>query len=333
MTRCLPIRTVSSAWPSTLLILCEPVWARSSRLSRMRAPPARSVSRLASVIGVGRPGVAGEQAVELGDERRIAPGRGVLGVQLVEGLDQRLGDEPAAVGPEVAGLVRDGRARQGVAPARSSGGLHAARSAPAATSSATVACGSAPLTQASPASTASAPAAAYSATSAGPRTPDSATASAPAGTSGRSRAKTARSTCSVCRLRALTPISWAPMAAARSSSSSSWTSTSGHHAVLADLGVQVGQQRLLERGDDQQHQIGAVRPGFGHLVRRDDEVLAQQRNVDGGPDRIEVGERTAEAPLLGEHADRRRAARRRRPRPARPGRRSSPARPCSGSGA
>ena len=51
MTRVLPIRLVSSAWPSTLLILCEPVWLRSSRLRRIRAPtavlgePRRSVER------------------------------------------------------------------------------------------------------------------------------------------------------------------------------------------------------------------------------------------------------------------------------------------------
>jgi hypothetical protein len=55
MTRCLPIRLVSSACPSTLLILCEPVWLRSSRLSQMRAPPACSANRGTSVIGLGRP--------------------------------------------------------------------------------------------------------------------------------------------------------------------------------------------------------------------------------------------------------------------------------------
>ena len=54
ITRCLPIRRVSSAWPSTLLILCEPVWVRSSRLSSTRTP-SRSESRWHSVTGVGRP--------------------------------------------------------------------------------------------------------------------------------------------------------------------------------------------------------------------------------------------------------------------------------------
>ena len=53
--RSCPSARVSSAWPSTLLILWEPVWLRSSRLSRMRAPPACADSRGASVSGVGRP--------------------------------------------------------------------------------------------------------------------------------------------------------------------------------------------------------------------------------------------------------------------------------------
>ncbi len=55
MTRFLPMRWVSSAWPSTLLILCEPVWLRSSRLSSTRAPPQCSAKRGTSVIGEGRP--------------------------------------------------------------------------------------------------------------------------------------------------------------------------------------------------------------------------------------------------------------------------------------
>ena len=56
----LPIRRVSSAWPSTLLILCEPVWFRSSRFNTMTGVTpsgvaACSLNRLASVIGLGRP--------------------------------------------------------------------------------------------------------------------------------------------------------------------------------------------------------------------------------------------------------------------------------------
>ena len=50
----LPMRRVSSAWPMTLLILCEPVCVRSSRLSSTRTPSC-SDSRWHSVTGVGRP--------------------------------------------------------------------------------------------------------------------------------------------------------------------------------------------------------------------------------------------------------------------------------------
>ena len=68
--RVLPIRLASSAWPSTLLILCEPVWLRSSRLSSRRMPScslrlAHSVSdrRTAGVVAEhGRRARRGRQA-------------------------------------------------------------------------------------------------------------------------------------------------------------------------------------------------------------------------------------------------------------------------------
>ena len=72
MTRVLPIARVSSACPSTLLILCEPVWLRSSRLSRTRAPPACSPNRRASVSGLGRPVYVASSPAELGLERGSA---------------------------------------------------------------------------------------------------------------------------------------------------------------------------------------------------------------------------------------------------------------------
>jgi hypothetical protein len=55
MSRVFPIRRASSAWPIALLILCAPVWRRSSRLKRIFAPPASSVRRRAKKRGVGRP--------------------------------------------------------------------------------------------------------------------------------------------------------------------------------------------------------------------------------------------------------------------------------------
>ena len=42
ITRDFPIRCASSAWPIALLILCAPVWVRSSRLRKTRAPPTRA---------------------------------------------------------------------------------------------------------------------------------------------------------------------------------------------------------------------------------------------------------------------------------------------------
>src|SRR3546814_3307976 len=53
MMRRLPMRRASSACASALLILCAPVWLRSSRLSQTCAPT-RSEKRGASVSGVGR---------------------------------------------------------------------------------------------------------------------------------------------------------------------------------------------------------------------------------------------------------------------------------------
>ena len=54
MMRVLPMRLASSAWPSALLILCAPVWLRSSRLSQT-GWPAASDSRSARYSGLGRP--------------------------------------------------------------------------------------------------------------------------------------------------------------------------------------------------------------------------------------------------------------------------------------
>ena len=65
---------------------------------------------------------------------------------------------------------------------------------------------------------------------------------------------------------------------------------------------------VVERRDDEQHEIGARRARLEHLVGRRDEVLAQHGKRHSGPNRFEVGERTAELATLGEHADRARAA-------------------------
>jgi hypothetical protein len=56
-------------------------------------------------------GVVALQPGELLEEGRVDPHRLVGGGQLVEGRDQRLGHEPAAVGAEVPGRVRPLRTR------------------------------------------------------------------------------------------------------------------------------------------------------------------------------------------------------------------------------
>jgi hypothetical protein len=87
-----------------LLILCAPVWLRSSRLNQICAPPRRSDPR--GVVDRRRPPhVVGEFALELGDERRILLVARVLLLQFAERADQRLGDEHATVRAEMAAGV------------------------------------------------------------------------------------------------------------------------------------------------------------------------------------------------------------------------------------
>ena len=105
MTRRLPMRWASSAWPSTLLILCEPVWFRSSRLSSTRhAELLRQAARLGE--GRGPAGVVAQQAVELGAERRVGPRLAERRLELGARRHQRLGDEPAAEVAEAPVVAR-----------------------------------------------------------------------------------------------------------------------------------------------------------------------------------------------------------------------------------
>ena len=86
----------------TLLILCEPVWFRSSRL-RISRMPSCAPRLWHSVMIDGRPEYCGVHPGELGSELRIDP-------RLVEGRfefltrrNQRLGNEPAAELAETTG--------------------------------------------------------------------------------------------------------------------------------------------------------------------------------------------------------------------------------------
>ena len=71
----------------------------------MRAPPACSAKRGASVSGEGRPAYVVSSRVELGGNAGSAIAVSKAAVELVEGGDERLGHEPAAVRAEVAGGV------------------------------------------------------------------------------------------------------------------------------------------------------------------------------------------------------------------------------------
>ena len=218
-----------------------------------------------------------------------------------------------------------------VAAGAGAGGQRAARGVagcePAVTRSATAWRGSPAVTRPSPTRTASAPAAAYAIRSCGPRTPDSATLTTSEGSPGAIRSKVDAVDLQRGQVAGVDP---------------DHRRAGGQRAVGLGLGVHLDQRGhaerldpleqadervLLERGDDEQDDVGAVRPGLVHLVAGDDEVLAQHRHVDGGAHRVEVGLRAAEAAPLGEHADHPGAAGGVLARPARPGRGSSASAP------
>ncbi len=79
-----------------------------------------------------------------------------------------------------------------------------------------------------------------------------------------------------------------------------------HHRGQAQrLGsLDQGDEGLLVEGrDDQQRQVGTVRARLPQLVARDDEVLAQDGDVDGPAYGDEVLDAAREATRFGEHAD------------------------------
>src|SRR5699024_7721116 len=74
------------------------------------------------------------------------------------------------------------------------------------------------------------------------------------------------------------------------------------HAQFAGQSVELAQLHRIEGGDDEQDDVGPVRPGLVELVFVDHEVLAQGRDVHGRAHGIEVVETAGEAAGLGEHA-------------------------------
>ena len=87
---------------------------------------------------------------------------------------------------------------------------------------------------------------------------------------------------------------------------------------------------VVERGDDQQHAVGAHQPGVAHVGGADREVLAQHRQRARGPGRWQVGDRAAEELLVGEHRQARARRRRRTPRASAAGSRSASRSPFDG---
>ena len=64
---------------------------------------------------------------------------------------------------------------------------------------------------------------------------------------------------------------------------------------------------LFQHRGDQQNAIGAGRARFVNLVRLEDEVFAQQRNIHGGADSAQIVERALEMDV-GQNGDRSRSA-------------------------
>ena len=56
------------------------------------------------------------------------------------------------------------------------------------------------------------------------------------------------------------------------------------HAQRDDRVVQPAEQVVVETFGDQQHGVGPGRAGFDHLVGVDNEIFAQQRQIDGRAD-------------------------------------------------
>ena len=84
----------------------------------------------------------------------------------------------------------------------------------------------------------------------------------------------------------------------------------GRHANPGNRFPQTLQLLILEDRDDQQHSIGASGARRHHLDRIDDEVLAEDRTVNRGPDLFQMQQAAAEELRLRQHRYRRGATRR-----------------------
>ena len=76
------------------------------------------------------------------------------------------------------------------------------------------------------------------------------------------------------------------------------------HAKTVGRAEQMPELRFIEGRDDQQNGVGTESGGLIDLIPVNDEVLSQQRQVDGRPGDRQVVERTAKILRFGQHRDR-----------------------------
>ena len=133
--------------------------------------------------------------------------------------------------------------------------------------------------------------------------PDSETISRSTGTLRASRLVVSRSVSKVLRSRLLMPTSGDFSGLARSRSSAVCTSSSAAMPQAAAAFSSSGGLGVGDAGEDDQDAVGAERAGFRHLPGVVEEVLAQDRQVDGGARLGEVAVVALEARAVGQHAE------------------------------
>ena len=130
-----------------------------------------------------------------------------------------------------------------------------------------------------------------------------------AGTRAASLSVVARSVFKLLRLRLLMPMSRVLRRSARPQLVARHAPRPARRgARRAAAASSVRASLVVERRQDQEDAVGAHRACFGHLIRIEHEVLAQQRQVDRGMRRVEVAERALEMGVLGQHGQARGAA-------------------------
>ena len=73
------------------------------------------------------------------------------------------------------------------------------------------------------------------------------------------------------------------------------------HAAIHRRRLDLGRLRVVERGHDDQNGVGTDRPRLGRLPRIDQEILADDGQVDGGACGDQIGVGPPEPMLVGQH--------------------------------